>query len=107
MTSVSDMLNKSKGGTKSSNFGGKSGKGDRKTQFVEWNFQKRDRRAKRDRLRKDHPSFNIFMKLLDKLKNGKEIKESMPAKSVARYLFAIYMAKAADLASDKQTQQFI
>ena len=72
------------------------------TQFVAWNFQRRDK-GKKDKLRKDHPSYNIVSKLLDKFKNGKDIKDLMPVKSVARYLYNIYMAKAADLASDKQS----
>lgn len=55
-------------------------------------------------MRRDHPSFNIVTKLLDKFKLGKDIKELMPVKSIARFIYNIYMAKAADLASDKQTQ---
>lgn len=46
---------------------------DKLTQFMEWNFLKREKQAKKERLRKDHPSFNIVMKLLDKYKQGKEI----------------------------------
>ena len=105
MTKISNMLQDKKKESKTS-FGFK-GKGDKKTQFVEWNFQKRDRRAKKDRLRKDHPSYNIVSKLLEKFKNGKDPKELMPTKTVARYLFNIYMAKAADLAQEKQGQQQI
>ena len=77
-----------------------------KTQFVQWNFQRREKDAaqKKERLRKDHPSFNIVMKLLDKLKKGKEIKDLMPVKSLSRYLYNIYMAKAAEQATEKQNQ---
>jgi len=41
------------------------------------------------------------MKLLAKVKKGKEIKEIIPVKSLARYLYNIYMAKAADLVVEK------
>ena len=70
---------------------------------MEWNFQKRDkRRNKPEKLRKDHPSFNIVTRLIEKFKLGKDIKELMPVKSVTRFIYNIYMAKAAELASDKQ-----
>ena len=67
-------------------------------QFVEWNFQRKSGKEKKDRLRKDHPSFPIVNKLLEKFKSGKEIKDSMAIKSAARYIYNIYMGKASDFA---------
>ena len=97
---ISEMLTRDK--SRDSKTGGKDKKKEKMTQFVEWNFQKRDkRRNKQEKLRKDHPSFNIVTRLLDRFKLGKDIKELMPIKSVARFIYNIYMAKAADLASDK------
>jgi hypothetical protein len=43
------------------------------------------------------------MKLLDKFKQGKEIKEIMPVKSAVRYIYNIYMGKASEFAQEKQT----
>ena len=71
------------------------------TQFVQWNFSRQEKK-KKDRLRKDHPSFPIITKLLDKFKAGKDIKEMMPVKSAARYIYNIYMGKAAEFAQEKQ-----
>lgn len=68
------------------------------SQYVEWNFNKRDKKKTKERLRKDHPSFNIVMKLVEKFKGNKEIKEIMPIKSTVRFIYAVYMGKAADIA---------
>lgn len=49
-------------------------------------------------MRKDHPCFPIVTKLLEKMKAGKEIKDLMPVKSAVRYIYNIYMVKAAEFA---------
>lgn len=87
---------KSKQNNSQSNF--KPKKKEQMSQYVEWNFSKRDKKKPKERLRKDHPSFNIVMKLLDKFKANKEIKEIMPIKSTVRFIYAVYMGKAADIA---------
>jgi len=56
---------------------------------------------KKERLRKDHPSFNIVNKLLEKFKQGKEIKEMMPVKGALRVIFNIYKERATELALEK------
>ena len=73
-------------------------------QFVEWNFSKRSKGGAKkpvERLRKDHPSFNIITKLMDKHTAGKEIKELMAVKSAVRYIYNVYMGKAAEFAAEK------
>jgi len=78
-----------------------SKKRDNMYQFVEWNFQKRKDKNKKERLRKDHPSFPIIMKLLERVKSGKDIKDAMPVKSASRYIYNIYMGKASEYAAVK------
>ena len=81
----------------------KSKKKDHMYQFVEWNFQKRSAKGKKERMRKEHPSFNLVMKILERFKAGKEIKDLMPAKSAARYIYNVYMGKASEFAQEKQS----
>ena len=52
-------------------------------------------------LRKEHPSYPIVMKLLEKHKLGKEIKEVIPVKSAVRFIYNVYMGKASEFAQDK------
>ena len=67
-------------------------------QFVEWNFQKRAALGgPKARNRKDHPSFPIMIKILEKNQKNKEIKELMPMKTLTRYIYQVYMAKAAEI----------
>ena len=81
----------------------KSKKRDHMFQLVEWNFKRREGpKEKKERLRKDHASFPIVMKMLEKFKSGKEIKDVMAIKSAARYIYNIYMGKASDFAQEKQ-----
>ena len=79
----------------------KSKKRDNMYQFVEWNFQKRKDKNKKERTRKEHPSFPIVMKLLERVKSGKEIKDAMPVKSAVRYIYNVYMGKASEYAQVK------
>jgi len=88
-----------------------SGRNNRKRdhmyQFVEWNFQRRKgaKRKPQERLRKDHPSFPIITKLLDRYSSGKEIKDLMAAKTAVRYIYNVYMGKAAEYANEKLAQK--
>ncbi len=41
------------------------------------------------------------MKILDKFNKGKEIKDLMPVKTAVRYIYNIYMGKAAEFAMEK------
>ena len=76
----------------------KDGKKNNMFQFVEWNFQKRGGAGgPKARNRKDHPSFPIMIKILEKNKKSKEIKELMPMKTLTRYIYQVYMAKAAEI----------
>lgn len=75
------------------------------TQFVEWNFQKSSRADKKLRLRKDHASYPIISKLLEKFNAGKEMKDMMPVKTAVRYIYNIYMGKANEFASEKSTRK--
>lgn len=59
---------------------------------------------KKDCIKKDHPSFNIVNKLLEKFKQGKEIKEMMPVKGALRVIFTIYKERAAELALEKANE---
>ena len=109
LTNLSDVIN---GGTRDTlskaGKGNKSGKTkkqrDHMYQFVEWNFQKRQRKEK-TRLRKDHPCFPIITRLLERFNQGKEIKDLMSVKSAARYIYNIYMGKAAEFAQEKQANK--
>ena len=69
-------------------------------QTAQWNLRRKEKKEK-TRLRKDHPSFGIVSKLLDKFQAGKDIKEMMPVKSAARYIYNIYMQQAAEFAAEK------
>ena len=70
-------------------------------QFVEWSFQKRQLGGARVRNRKDHPSFPLMIKILEKHQKKQEIKELMPMKTLTRYIYQVYMAKAAEIQSEK------
>ena len=56
-------------------------------------------------MRKDHPSFPIVNKLMERFNTGKEIKELMAVKSSVRYIYNVYMGKAAEYANEKQAQK--
>jgi len=74
------------------------------SQYVEWSFNKADKKkAPKERLRKDHPSFNIVTKLLEKFKGNKEVKEIMPVKSAVRFIYYVYSGKAAEIAAERKS----
>ena len=45
------------------------------------------------------------MKLLERHKLGKEIKEVIPVKSAVRFIYNVYMGKASEFAQDKMDQK--
>ena len=88
------------GNTSSKRKVGKTGsrkKEDRGFQFAEWNFLKRTQNRKKERYRKDHPSFPIVTRLLERFKAGKDIKDTMPVKGCFRVIHQVYLKKAEDL----------
>lgn len=112
MTNISDVLAGGSRDTLAKAAAGKAAKlakGKKREnmyQFVEWNFQKRNAKgARKDREKKDHPSFNIVNKLMDKLHKGQEPKEMMPVKTAVKYIYSIYMGKAQEFAQEKQNQK--
>ena len=115
VTNNSEMLNlnKSKDGMGNKNVvpsanraQNRNKKKDHMYQFVEWNFQRRRAKKKpQERLRKDHPSFPIITKLMDQFNAGKDIKDLMAVKSAVRYIYNVYMGKAAEYANEKQAQK--
>ena len=84
--------NRRKGGK-----GGNKKKEDRGFQFAEWNFLKRTQNRKKERYRKDHPSFPIVTRLLERFKAGKDIKDTMPVKGCFRVIHQVYLKKTEDL----------
>ena len=52
-------------------------------------------------MRKDHPSFPIITKLMERFNSGREIKDLMAVKSAVRYIYNVYMGKAAEFANEK------
>jgi hypothetical protein len=42
-----------------------------------------------------------MIKILEKNQKGKEIQELMPMKTLTRYIYQVYMAKAAEIQADK------
>ena len=61
--------------------------------FREWNFQKRGK-AKADRDNKENKSTPIVQKLLERFSQGADMKEQMPVKTAARYIYQIYVGAA-------------
>lgn len=85
------------GGRRKGGKGGNKKKDEKGFGFIEWNFQKRNAMQKKLRQRKDHPSFPIVQRILERYNAGKDIKDLMPVKGAFRVIYQVYSKKAEEL----------